>query len=116
MEWEADSIQTKWSNRYGTLEVEPVGEVQAVSGIRGTDVDDDLKFDVDTAEKIVLITENRRCQIAVSSVRGNGSYLLVHTSCSMAAVVKIVSLEFTDGVVPQEAIAGAAGPVSLGGG
>lgn len=111
--WEADSIQTEWSNRYGTLVVAPVTEVQAVGGIRGADMRDELKFDLETAEKIALITDNRRCQISGDFKRGGRYYLLVHVSCSRVAVVRIVSLDFADGVSAREEIVRSVAPASL---
>ena len=105
MDWKADSVQTHWSNEYGSLEVEPVTEAGPIKGVRGVDIDDAVKFDLDTAEKIVLITDNRRCQVSGEFREGGRLYMMVHTSHSVAALVKIVSLEFTDKVVAQEEIA-----------
>jgi len=112
-DWKADSVQTRWSNRYGTLVVEPVTEVGPVAGIRGANIDDEVKFDLDTAGKIVLVTDNRRCQVSGEFRGGGRLYLIVHTSCSTAAVVRVVSLDFAEGVVPGDEIARLAAPVAL---
>lgn len=102
-DWEVSEVQTKWSNEFGSLVVEPVTGVMQVSSIFGKDLEDGVKFDVGTAEKIALITENRRCQIGVQ--RDWKCYLIVHTSPNTAAVVKVVSLEYTGKLSPSEEIA-----------
>lgn len=49
-----------YSNKYGTLVVEPITEVMSVRDVRLKNIPMNARFDLDTAEKVVLITENRR--------------------------------------------------------
>lgn len=89
-------LTTQFQNRYGRLEVEPVTPLLQVRNIRGVDYPDDIKFDLETAERIVLITENRRSQIAFQEWTQNGrAYMIVHTSPSEGYIVRIVSLDYT---------------------
>ncbi len=89
-------INLNFENEYGSLIVEPVSEIMPVKDIRCKNYDESIKFDLDTAEKITLITENRRCQIAFSKWAETGNYgmLLIHTSTSTAMVVKIKTLDY----------------------
>lgn len=90
----------KYENKYGKLVVKPLTDFRPVSSIQGDDLPAACMFDLATAEKIVLITENRRSQIAV---RPSGRcYLIVHESCSSACVVRVVSLEYTGSDAEQE--------------
>lgn len=91
-----------YSNKYGTLVVEPITEVMPVKEVRLANFPDDAKFDLDTAERVVLITENRRSQIVVASVHQPVG-LVVHESPSTCWIARIVSLDYT-GPNPQQAI------------
>ena len=93
--------QTTYENKYGKLVVEHLTDYKPVSFIHGVDLPDDCMFDLDTAEKIVLITENRRTQIGVMPPPRK-CYLVVHESCSFACAVRIVSLDYTGPSAAQE--------------
>ena len=90
----------KYENEYGKLIVEPLTDNRPVSSIKGADVPADCMFDLDTAEKIVLITENQRSQIGVRPSRR--CYLVVHESPSSACAVRIVSLDYAGPDAGQE--------------
>ena len=92
--------QTTYENKYGKLVVEHLTDYKPVSFIHGVDLPDDCMFDLDTSEKIVLITENQRSQIGVRPSRR--CYLIVHESCSSACAVRIVSMEYTGPDAGQE--------------
>jgi hypothetical protein len=82
-------------NRYGTLVVEPVTQVLSVQDIHGSDIPDEHKFDGPTAEQIALLTENDHTQIAFQTWTADArGYLIVHTSCAEAFVVRIETLDY----------------------
>lgn len=98
-------MTTEYRNRYGALTVEPVSELMHVRDIRCADFPDSIKFDLDTAEKIALITENRRSQIAFSTwTRSSLGILIVHATESTARVVRVVCLDYTGEIEPRMAI------------
>ena len=96
----------RYENRYGTLDLEPL-EYGHVSKAQHSNTPDELKFDTDTAEKIALITENRHIQLVppwpiTKPVRW---FVAHHSSPSICATCRIVSLVFTSKVNPREEIA-----------
>jgi hypothetical protein len=83
-------------NRYGTLIVSAVSGPLNVRDVRGDDFPDDIKFTLDVAERIALITENWHTQIAFQEwTRKGRAYLLIHTSASTVVVVRIKTLDYT---------------------
>ena len=92
-----------YQNKYGRLELQP-GEYQNVSDIHSKDLDEDVFFGIDEAEKIALITENKNIQLAFAYPELKKAFVLHHKSFDAAAVCRVVSLEFTGGVNPQEEI------------
>jgi hypothetical protein len=94
-----------YKNKYGCLEIEIVGPYQKVSTIRCKDIDERYSFDMDTAKKIALITENNRVQLCFSSGNLNKVFLVHHQSSSMAAVCKIVSLDFDNNINARSELA-----------
>ena len=91
-----------FKNKYGTLVIEPVGEVVYVRDIHGKDTPKELWFDMDTAEKIALITENWHVQLCIHSLKE--VYLIAHTACEKAFRVKIVTLEYIGPANPMAEI------------
>ncbi len=67
---------------------------------------DELKFDFETAEKIVLITENRHIQIAFSRKLDTELVALVvhHKTPDTVAICRVISLVFTAPVSAREEI------------
>lgn len=86
-----------YENRYGRLVTEVTGEYQRASGIscKKLGLDDSYFFSIDDAEKIALITDNRGIQIA-PMVERRAAYLIHHKTGKIAAVCKVVSLDWFD--------------------
>lgn len=96
-------MNTQFENRFGSVSFRPIAEVTHVKNIRGADLDARCMFDVETAEKIALITENRRIQICpYKGADGWRCYVVLHESESTAAVAEIEGLNYTGGVPAAE--------------
>lgn len=94
---------TRYQNKFGNVTFRPIAEVTHVKNIRGAALDARCMFDVATAEKIALITENRRIQICpFKGADGWRCYVVLHESESTAAVAEIEELNYTGGVPAQE--------------
>lgn len=86
-----------YTNRYGEATLTPVGPIVHVSTVRGEQViDDGYGFDMDTAGKLALITENRRLQPAYNMVR-RLSYVMLHHSPSDVQICRLDHLNYTGG-------------------
>lgn len=81
-----------YKNKYGVLEFK-VGSYQKVSTIHSKDVNESLFFDIGTAEKIALITENRSIQLCVNS-DFKKMFLIHHSASDIAAVCEVTKIEF----------------------
>ena len=105
-----------YSNRYGTIEAKQVTEWFPVGKFSSrrflAEHPEHPTFGIDTAEQIVLITDNRRSQITgfwyVNEngeliTNANNGILLVHQSPSIVCVVKITKFEY-NGPNAQEEI------------
>jgi hypothetical protein len=89
-----------YQNNYGTLVLEPVSEYRSVDGIRSDIVPENSRFyGIDVAEKVALITENRRIQIAFQMplTRNSFGYILHHDSPNTCAICRISSMEYVGG-------------------
>lgn len=96
-------MRLDFQNRYGRLTLSLVSEVRPVNEIHGVDLDDAIKFDIDTAERIALITDNRGIQIAPHKVGDKWRcYVVVHDSPSTVAVAKIETLDYVGRDPKQE--------------
>ena len=94
----------KYENEYGSLELLPLDYLH-VSVVRHSDVPVELKFDTLTAERIALITDNRRIQLVPNYPKNlNEWYVAHHSAPDTCAVCRIVSLDFVSTVNPQEEI------------
>lgn len=93
-------MQLNFKNGYGTLTLALVSAVMPVDAIRGADVDDAHKFDLETAEKVALITENRRVQIG--GTNAHDCYVVAHESVSTAAIARIETMNYVGGVPAHE--------------
>lgn len=103
-----------FSNKYGSLKVVFVGERQEVSKIKSAEFPEDVFFDMETAEKIALITNNRRMQISFRKIdKGNHGYLLYHFLASEVSLCRIESLTFSSDVIPSEEILSCKMSISL---
>jgi len=96
---EGNGFTYTFQNKFGTLVVEPYGEFENIADIHGKNLPDDVKFDLETAEKIVLITDNYKIQIGIVFPI---AYMMVHVSPSVVQVVKIRSIEYVGGVPKEE--------------
>ena len=86
-----------YKNKYGQLELEVIGPYQDVTKMKSKEFDDSCFFGIAEAEKIALITDN--CGIQLSFSGGakpdiNKGYMLHHESSGIAALCRIVSLNF----------------------
>lgn len=93
-------MQLDFQNRYGRLTLKLVSDVRPVKGIRGVDIDDCHKFDMDTAEKIALITDNRGIQLCYGA--GARLYVVAHDTPSTCAVARIETMSYVGQNPAQE--------------
>jgi hypothetical protein len=94
--------QSSYTNEYGRLIVKPITGVIPVRDVRLDDIPRTAQFDLETAEQIVLITENRHSQIVVKSA-SQLMALVIHESPSTCWVAQITLLEYC-GPEPSKAI------------
>jgi len=92
-----------YHNEYGILELIPSDYVD-ISTILVATTPDEFKFDLETAEKIALISENARIQLTFGYPNLKDAIVVHHTGPRTAAVCRIHRLEFTSGVNPREEI------------
>lgn len=83
-----------YKNRHGEAELKLHGDIVHVSTVRGACP---LLFDMDTAEKLLLITENRKIQVACVYPDLTKLYAVYHHTSSAVQVAEIVSLKYTGG-------------------
>ncbi len=93
-------MELHFKNKYGTLTLKLVSAVMPVDSIHGADIDNAYKFDLKTAEKVALITENRRIQIG--GTNAHDCYVVAHESVSTAAIARIETMDYMSGVPAQE--------------
>lgn len=93
-------MQLHFKNGYGTLTLKLVSAVMPVDSIRGADIADAYKFDLHTAEKVALITGNRRIQIG--GTNAHDCYVVAHESTSTAAIACIETMNYVGGVPAKE--------------
>lgn len=87
----------QYSNRYGAAEISLIGEVVHVSEINGAAVvNAGYGFDIDTAEKLALITENRHLQPAYNRAT-KSFYVMYHHTSIMVQVCRLDGLTYTGG-------------------
>lgn len=92
-----------YQNKYGYLEFE-VGEYQDVRTIHSKNLDTSLFFEIETAEHIALITENRGIQLSVTWDHKK-MFLIHHKASDIAAVCKITKIEFNSNFNAREILA-----------
>jgi hypothetical protein len=98
-------MTTKFTNKYGTLQLELISDVKSIGSLgRVKDIDDDSVFSIDEAEKVALITGNEGIQIAFD-VLNNRCGVIVHETGSTGAWAKSVKMEFADSVNPTKELA-----------
>lgn len=87
-----------YSNKYGCVELEIVGEYTHVSTFHANMINSEFFFTIDEAEKLALITENNRLQVCFDPKSLKRAYVIVHKSSSVAALTRIKSMKFYDGI------------------
>lgn len=92
----------KFCNRYGSLELKPVTDYMPVDQIKHTIAPIGSAFNLETAEKIALITENRRIQLCIIPDNYRVMYVVHHSSTSIAAICEINSLAYNERINPQQ--------------
>ena len=96
-------ITTHFSNKYGSVTFALVTEVLPLRTIYGSNLDPGIMFDIETAEKIALITDNHRIQLSPYKGKdGYRLYVVLHDSPSTVAVARIETLNYTGGNPAQE--------------
>lgn len=90
-----------FKNKYGSLRFF-VGAKQQISDLCSADFPDGVFFDLETAEKIALITENRKIQIGFQNLKK--AYLIYHFSTSEVGLCTIQELDFSSHVIPSKEI------------
>lgn len=83
----------RYHNKYGSLEIEVIEAYRNISTIRSKELSSALFFDISTAEKVALITENKGVQLSPTADYKT-MYLVHHESPSMAAVCRVVKVDF----------------------
>lgn len=87
-----------FQNKYGKFAAKPILGPLKVNEIFHELVPEDALFSLDTAEQIVLITENISTQIGIARQDGKFvGYLLVHLSQSDVVLVRVSHLEYVGG-------------------
>jgi hypothetical protein len=94
-----------YKNEYGVLELVPL-EYRDINTVLVTDTPDEYRLDLETAEKIALITENCGVQLAFgdSSLGLKQAIVVHHSGPRTVAVCRVHSLDFKPGVNAREEI------------
>lgn len=96
-------MNTHFQNKFGAVRFRPIADVQPVRDIRGANLDPRCMFDIETAEKIALITDNRGIQLcSFKSADGWRCYVVLHATSSTAAVAEIESLTYAGAALSVE--------------
>ncbi|MFW9871991.1 MAG: hypothetical protein ACFFG0_02740, partial [Candidatus Thorarchaeota archaeon] len=88
-----------YKNKYGSLVLEQIEPERAISEWTFTKELLPIGFDVETAEKIALITENKKIQLALS-MDFKIFYCFYHTNVNSGFVCKIKSIFFSRDINP----------------
>ena len=85
-----------YKNKYGTATLTPIGPIVHVSKVVGAEViDAGYGFDMATAERLALVTENARLQPAYNMARRQ-CYVVCHHSPSEVQVCRLDALVCTE--------------------
>ena len=98
-------MQTEYTNQYGHLVLEPVTDIMPISQIRAIP---EHMFDINTAEQIATITENRGIQISFVNWEGNNEdklfYVILHDSPSTGAVARVKEIDYRLNIPARDVI------------
>lgn len=94
-----------FENEFGSLQVSLITEFMPVGKISREipEVSGNM-FDLNTAEKIALITGNQKVQICMCYPLNELGYMVYHRNSQEAAVCKVDSIQFSCKVPPAEQI------------
>lgn len=93
----------QYSNRFGALTLMPVTEFMPIKNIRKSHPQAKANaVDFETAEKIALITENRRIQICFMYPEMVQAYVVLHNSPSTAAYCRVTLEKFECNMSPAD--------------
>ena len=92
-----------FENEYGQLIVQPISDFMNVRDITHDLLTDECFFNMKTAEKIALITENKIMQIAFKPDL-SAAYMIMHNTPHTAAACEIINLIFSKKVKPEKEI------------
>lgn len=98
-------IQTEYENRHGKVRFRVMSEVTYIRNVSSGQYPGLQRYDLETAERIAVITENHHVQIV--PVREGEQwlcYLVLHDSPSFVAVAEIESMEYVDTTAAREVI------------
>lgn len=82
-----------FSNKYGVLSIEQVGQTRPVSQIHIKNIPEELQFSLERAEQMALITENRKVQFLFDKTL-NRVAMVYHESSSTCWVAKVTMLRY----------------------
>lgn len=91
----------RYQNRYGSVRLVPVTPYGPVSGYRTDTSPPELLVSLDDAERIALITENRRVNYGFNLREGRG-IIIHHEGPNRAAVCRVEDLAFTRDLNPTD--------------
>ncbi len=91
----------RFENKYGSIEAELCSDYVPISSIHSRNLQDEVFFDVGTAEKVALILESERTQISCAWPDLERFYVIHHDSASTGAVMRITAMEYAGGNARQ---------------
>jgi len=94
-------MKKEYSNQYGSLKF-MVGGKQKISDLKSDNFPEEVFFDLGMAEKIALITENRKIQICFRDL--HRAYLVYHFTPSEVGLCSYIELDFSSRVTPSKEI------------
>jgi hypothetical protein len=92
------SAVVTYANNYGSLKLAIAGEYRNVGSIRGAALPEDVFVSIEDAEKIALITDNRRIQIGFAGMDPKRGFVMHHASQGRPAVYRVAEMDFKPGV------------------
>ena len=93
-------------NKYGKVKIKIVENFMTISEFGTIATHKNVPFfNLEDAEKIALITENRHIQIAFNQKNMSEAYLVVHKSSNEIALANVEILSFYSKLSPRDTIA-----------
>ena len=82
-----------YKNQFGETVIEIASEYMSIKQVTRRDVPSNCWFDMDQAEQIALITDNRHLQIGFSEDLRH-AYVIHHKNSNTVAYCKVISINF----------------------